>query len=422
MAKKLLLVTSVFSPSIHANAKRPHLMAKYFVRRGWDVTVLTSAFQTDAGHVTVGDCDGIHVECIRAWPLKVLEMLAPYPKLRLMIMTMLQGSVFPDFFAPWVRQVARRVRRLSYDCAIVNVSPYSGILLEKYGVLDSRWVIDYQESLYPYLEQRPRSSPLQEGWTPKLLRLERSALRSCAGAWFTSRSNLQRYVSDGAVDNERTIHLPYFFDPQLYPSNSKQSDSRASDSQGLQILYGGQLDAVWRSPAVFFKAWRTFLDRCPEALGSVRLVLYGKMDQDCRSMAAGMGLLEFIDQRRPVAYPQFLAAISNADLLLFIDARLQKFFNPSKIADYFGARKPVLAFTAPGSDVECMLQDVGMRQFVCPKDDADQGANTLQEIWNRHLRRSMPAFLTQLYSVDAVCENANAFFLRQVFQKSADSV
>jgi len=379
-------------------------MAKYLVQKGWDVTVLTTPFQTKAGCAAMGDCDGIRVECIPSFPITLIERVSRFPKIRNLLFLLSQGLFFPDSFAPWIRKVARRLRNMEYDAGILNVLPYSAFALEKHGILDSRWIIDYQESVYPLFERRTRRSPLQKWLTPKLLDMEKSALFSCGGAWFTSNASRNRYISDLFISEEKTAYLPHYYDPDMYPDSAENFSG-----DGVTILYGGKLGISWRSPETFFRAWKEFLNRCPDAVGKTRMVLYGNMDKACENLADELGVLKLIDRRKPISYSAFLAETKKADLLLYIDARDQELFNPGKLADYFGASKPIMAFTSPGSDVEGMLKNAGMERFISAPNDVEKGARNLAAFWECWKRGDDFPLSTEQYSVSTVCGKAAGF-------------
>lgn len=377
MSKNLIIISHAFTPSNYANAKRPYLLARYLVRKGWNVTVLTSHLQVAGGNGSMQDKEGIHVKWIPSFPVTLQNRLERFPELQSLTGRAMQAVIFPDYFALWIRQVARHLRTMDYDCGILNIMPYSALLLQKYGMLDSRWIIDYQEPVYPFLEQRPRTSPFQKWMTPKLIALERQALATCGGVWFTAEAAYERYIKDGAVAASKAAYLPYFYDPEMYPVPEKKPFPRTR----MTILYGGNLVAPYRSPYTFFKAWALFLQQHPEAGDEVNLVVYGRMDKKSRQWAADMGLTKKIVLHNPLPYPQFLAQTANADALLFIDSDNQGLFNPGKVADYLGSGRPIFAITEADSGVERLLQSAGMAQFVSGSGEESGAAECFFRLW-----------------------------------------
>lgn len=402
--KRLLIVSHVFAPSNHANAKRPLLMAKYFAAKGWKVTVLTSRFQTPAEAVSGVLEEGIEVRYLKAWTVNALNQVARFPKFKSLMMSLFQATIFPDTFAPWIRKVAREASKLEYDFAVLNVLPYASFLMHKAGAVDRRWVVDYQESVYPFLLRRPRTSFLQKLWTPRLFELERQALQASGGAWFTSQSNRQRYISDGVIEEQRSLHVPYFFDPAMYPEQGKRTAG-----ESIHILYAGRLDASWRSPATFFKSWSALQKIRPETVGKVMFVLYGTLDEACWQLAEELGLKDYIECRASIDFTSYLAQLCDADLLLYIDARDQEFFNPSKLTDYFGAQRPILAFTAEGSDVEGMLRTAGMADLVAELKNEEQGCRNLVKYWDERGAELGEGMNPGAFSIDTICDQASAW-------------
>ena len=407
MTKRLVIVSHVFPPAQHANAKRPYLMAKYLVRRGWDVTVLTSAFQM-AGR-PVRDIDGIHVACVPAWSVNWIERLHPWPRVRAKLMALLQGLLPPDLFAPWIRQVAKRLRTIDYERAILNVLPYAGYELAQANVIDGRWIIDFQESIYPFLKEYGRTSPVQRWYLPRFFALEEKVLDACGGVWFTSDANRRRYIEEGRVEASKTAYLPYFYDPELYPERTVHAEPQSAD---WVMVYGGHLDATWRSPRTFFAAWAQLRKENPQAAAALVLHVYGRLTPDCQEMAKYYGVHDRILVKKQVPYTDFLAVAQHADMLLFIDAAGQELFNPGKLADFFGAHRPVVAFTAEGSEVHAMLASVGMEEYTCARDDVAGGTAALVRLWQQR-RAGTPTlnFDTKRYAVQTVCKEAEQHLL-----------
>ena len=400
--KKLVIVSYIFPPGNRSNAKRPFLMARYLVEQGWDVTVLTSRFLAKKEECTTMEYCGIRVERIPSLSVFFAEKISQSWPLVKIFGCFFDGIIFPDFFAPWIKRVSKKLKKMEYDCGIVNVMPYSSLSLQKYGILDARWVIDYQESVYPFWEERAKNFPLRKLFLPVRLRLERAALSSVGSAWFTSNANRFRYIKDGVVSEDKAKYVPLFYDPSMYSFQNEREDDGI-----ITILYGGRLDGSWRSPKTFFKAWSLFHSRCPDAKGKVRLRLYGDMDSMCENMAKESKVDGYIDQHFPVPYSEFLAQAVNADLLLYIDARSQEFFFPGKLVDYFGAAKPILAFTRSGQSVDEALKQVGMTQFVSGVDSVERGAEVLTRFWEGYKKGVSYTFSTEIYSLDSVCRGVD---------------
>jgi len=415
MGNRLVIVSHVFAPSTHANAKRPYMMAKYLATQGWDVTVLTSSFQRDSAAKRLKDMDDVRVECFNPFPLPLMNWLLRYPSLYAKMHLFFQAIFFPDYYAPWARRVARRLKKMQYDCGILNVMPYSSFLLQEQGILGPRWAIDYQEIVYPFLERKPRRSPLQKKRTPELINQERMALKACGSVWFTSKSAMKRYINDNAVDEGKTACIPCFYDPALYKAVTPVQDGL------LTVLYGGDFSSPYRSPEPFFKAWAAVRRQSPEAFSAIRLVVYGHMADACRRRAVELGLWGQIDIRGRIPYADFLNQAARADALLYFDSSEQEFFSPGKLADYFGAARPILAITAEGSGVEIMLKDAGLHQLIWEPSDVDAGAACLVRLWEsvQNREESLSSRLTNKYSLPVVCEQADRI-LETLIQPQAE--
>ena len=230
------------------------------------------------------------------------------------------------------------------------------------------------------------------------MNLERAALQSCGSVWFTSKPALDRYVADGAVEETKATWLPCFYDPDMYAAEDPLP------REGLTILYGGDLSASYRSPEPFFQAWSALRHKCPEAFSAIRLGVYGYMAAACRRQAVDLGLWDQIDVRERIPYRDFLNQATKADGLLYLDSSEQEFFSPGKLADYFGASRPILAFTAEGSGVQNMLESVGMGKYVSDPNDKASSLESLIQMWNDQSGKAeKPKLSTDSYSLSSVC-------------------
>ena len=135
------------------------------------------------------------------------------PRLRAKVLQVLHGTVWPDLWRPWIGRVRALVPRLAADRTVLEVLPYSSLLLARGGVIDRRWVIDYQESVSPHLAAHPRRSVLHRAMQPRLAALERAAVGRAGGCWFTSEANRRAYDEAGLVPAASSRRFAHFFDP-----------------------------------------------------------------------------------------------------------------------------------------------------------------------------------------------------------------
>ncbi len=379
---KLLVITHTFPPSKHSNAKRPHYLVRAFLDAGWEVDVVTSFIGVESDQPEVIEHPNLNI--IRdgdpVWRLQGKLRKMRLGGLAKILGFAANGLLFPDFCAIWARKIFRRIKKegRSHDRVLAFVFPPSVLLSGSYGVVDRRWVFDFQESVTPQFDRFSRKSVLQRMMLGRLKRMERDTLHDAGTVVFTADSNRLAYVERGLVPAERTKHLPYFYDEAAFRSPARISGR-------FEIGYYGNFDLTGaRSPEIFLKSLAGFLRRFPEAREATRFVFYGAWLARHDSFVNELELGDVCEINAAVPYDQYLKRLQTSPVLLLIVAKEHNLFMPSKIVDYFGSRRPILAFVPEGSEMGGVLESAGMGQYSCESDDVTQGRDAISRLWAAH--------------------------------------
>jgi hypothetical protein len=70
-------------------------------------------------------------------------------------------------------------------------------------------------------------------------------------------------------------------------------------------------------------------------------------------------------------------------------AEAHNLFMPSKIVDYFGACRPILAFVPPNSEMHNVLVEAGMEDYLCGDKEVKEGILALENLWAAYLSQSL---------------------------------
>jgi len=384
---KLLVITHTFPPSKYPNAKRPHYLVRAFLEAGWEVDVITSFIGVETNHPEVfkhanlkiirfGDVVSRVQRKFRALSLGRIEKVVAFAA---------NGILFPDYCALWVRKVFRKIRKeeKNYDRVLAFVFPPAILLAGSYGVINRKWIFDFQESVTPQFERFPRKSFIQRAMLNRLKRLERKSLHEAGVVVFTADSNRLVYIEKGIVPAERTRHLPYFYDEAAFGLPDHVG-------KNFEICYCGSFDLSGaRSPEVFLKSLADFLDRFPEARKETKFVFHGSWWSRHDSFVDELGLRDVCEINSAVPYDAYLKKLQTSAALLLVVAREHDLFMPSKIVDYFGARRPILAFVPDGSEMSGVLKNAGMERYSCLSDSVSQGADAISRLWEAYQERSL---------------------------------
>lgn len=377
---RLLVISHVFPPSAHSNAKRPFYLVKGFLKAGWQVDVFTS---------TIGLATPVN-ESFRHPALRVVRHSDPperfyrrfsrHPVLFRMVGLTMSGLCWPDLHLFWsLRALSACRNTTSYDRVLVFIHPPSLLLLGWTRRVRKNWIFDYQESVTPDWRIHPRRSPLNRTAFPLLVNLEKRVLHQAGCVVFTAESNREAYLREGLVGKTPTAHIPYFYDADAFRGPAEPIADR------FQIAYLGVFD--WRgarNPAAFLHALARFLETTPEARPHTTFLFHGDWLPEHDRFITELRLQDVVSIRPPVPYDEYLKIIKRSPILLLVVAPEHNLFMPSKIVDYFGVRRPILAFVPRESEMRRVLEAAAMTDYVCDESDVAAGAAALGRLWARY--------------------------------------
>ena len=78
-------------------------------------------------------------------------------------------------------------------------------------------------------------------------------------------------------------------------------------------------------------------------------------------------------------------------MLLLVVAPEHNLFMPSKIVDYFGAGRPIIAFVPGDSEMHQVLAQAGMLEYASSERDVEAGVRALERLWGRHQAGTLAA-------------------------------
>lgn len=257
----------------------------------------------------------------------------------------------PDQYRAWALSAAEKAMEQSWissdDLLVTFGEPMSVHLagLRLKAAIGMPWIAHFSD---PWADNPHRRFPLlrqlNRGLEAKVLQLADRAI-------FTSTETLhlvtQKYPSGIAAKSRVLSHS---FDPTMYGSVS-------DGHKGIVLRYLGNFYGR-RQPDPLIKAVVRLYRERPELLQGVAIEFVGGIRRIPTSLLRELPatLIRFIS---PVDYKPSLALMESADLLLVIDAPFdESVFLPSKLIDYMGAQRPILAITPPGTAAR-LVSDLG---------------------------------------------------------------
>lgn len=168
------------------------------------------------------------------------------------------------------------------------------------------------------------------------------------------------------VDEKKFFVLPHCFDERMYlrSNDSNTSGNEHTNPNVFRFMHVGMLYKFKRTAEPFMLGAQRLLQKHPELRGQFVLEFYGANDRYIQS-ATDYGLENIASFKGTVNYLESLTIMTQADCLLLRDADFSDQgikntpFYPGKLADYMGAKKPLLAITMKHGCVPDMLAKLG---------------------------------------------------------------
>lgn len=172
-------------------------------------------------------------------------------------------------------------------------------------------------------------------------------------------------TQEQAIDEKKFFVLPHCFDERMYLSSSSNIVSNENTNPSLfRFMHVGMLYKFKRTAEPFMLGAQRLLQKHPELRRQFVLEFYGANDRYIQA-AADYGLVDTVSFKGTVNYLDSLKIMSEADCLLLRDADFSAQgikntpFYPGKLADYMGAKKPIVAVTMAHGCVPDMLAKIG---------------------------------------------------------------
>lgn len=177
------------------------------------------------------------------------------------------------------------------------------------------------------------------------------------------------------VPSERYVQLPPIgFEEEKFTSIEPASFDR------FTVTYAGSFYEGWIEPYTFLEGFGTFLSDGTDSRAAQAL-FYGDWSDEYARAAGEAGVDEYVEPRPFVPHEEIVSVLKGSDALLYVggDDPRNRLNLPSKLYDYIGARRPILAIVDPSFRVAEVIREHGLGIVVEP-GDADGVAEALEQI------------------------------------------
>jgi len=375
--KRVLLVAYYFPPQPFAGSLRLGYLARYLPEFGWQPTVLTRAWPGESNI----SCETLRVPALfgpYVPPAGGQANHKPRPALRLIPASVKDAIAFPDRAAGWLAPALasawRITRATRFDAIVSSSHPPSahvvaGIVARARGI---PWLADYRDPWHGdrYAEKSRVRTALEDRLELRLLRRARAI------------STVSDEIAKGLEDFHRRDGVA------VIPNACDPSDwDLVPDAVPVEfrLCYTGILYQGRRGAGILLGAIARLRDEHDDAGNRVRLDVYGPDAESLRNTAVARGVADAVRLHGWVPRHEALRAqraSAGLVVLLNMDEATSGEIG-SKIFEYAGARRPIIAIGPPNSVVRPFLERSGLGLFA---SDEAQCAVALRRLYQDFAR------------------------------------
>ena len=201
------------------------------------------------------------------------------------------------------------------------------------------------------------------------------------------------------------------YDPGSFPARTRGPARAPIVARYLGTFYNR------RSPRPLLEAVRALEGASPRLAERVRFELVGGLAcddaEDCRRLLDGLASVCLVGE---VSYQDSLQLMVDADALLVIDAPTDESpFLPSKLVDYLGTDRPIVALTGPGASADVVRRANGLVADV-------RSAEEVRDVLGRFVKLADDDALDTLQPPAEVRDGFSASRVVADFQRMTDEL
>jgi len=369
-ARRCLLIAYYYPPGGGVGVQRALKFSKHLPHFGWHPVILTAdrplGIPPDPS-LTVPD--GVTV--YRARP--TLSFASNIEGARSLVTRLMSAAMLvPEPFIGWLPAAFRRgmqAIREQRPAVIVATSPPNSSQLLGWAL--SRWsglpvVADFRDA---WLTDPDRNRALHN-------RVRLATLEKVMESLVVRRASRVVAVSDAVLDDFRVRYPDVPRETFTLIENGFDDDDFANvepmDLGPFAFVLTGSMDKPNRSAAPLLHGLAALLRDQPALRDRIRVHLVGPAADSDRALADGLGVAGVVTFAGWVSHAKALSYQRSADVNVMVwdgpdDARGAQMMS-SKVFEYIGARRSILAAVTPSSAAARMLSRVGSATVVSPRD------------------------------------------------------
>ncbi len=361
-ARNVLIISRSYYPHCSPGSHRIAGFGKFFPEFGWTPTILSPDWtpencfdRCDLSLVGRDPCEVVRVPYKLCRPFTPMGLIQRAIK-RLYFWT-LPDQALPALLAGMTERAVQLLAERPFD---VIVASHPATMALTVGSRASQasgvpWVADLRDLVGGKLPGEAR--PLRTRW-----HLHRhTAVRRSAAAFTTVSEPLAEQLRAAYPDKTVTVVFNGY-DGDLYAEPGEP----ARDT--FTVAYCGEITST-ETPAPLLDALDAILASEPEKLERFRLRFYGTTRRKVARHLGGRPCARLVEIVARIPFEQSVRIQKEANALLVLSCPGTKGILTTKLFEYFGARRPVLAVPSDGGAMDALIAETGAGRVGSTPDE-----------------------------------------------------
>lgn len=274
-------------------------------------------------------------------------------------------SIFQDVNDKWMQQVLLRHKlngpyKLIYSRSMPGISHLTAHAFKQQ--LGVPWIAQFSD---PWAHNPYHQYPLE--WMHKVEERNEAKTVDAADRLIFPTFEIRDLVAShypGENIKNKSVVLPHYFVESFYQQAEADDSRTAGTGQGdsrIAVSYIGDFYGL-RTPEPLLQALEIAEKKAPDVTARLHFRIVGNVEWRFQPLFEKYepNFSTTVERVGQVPYLQSLAEMKKSDILLLIDAASDvNIFLPSKLIDYFGARKPIMGITAEKGTTGSLIRNYG---------------------------------------------------------------
>jgi glycosyltransferase involved in cell wall biosynthesis len=394
---KVLVIAYYFPPMGLSGVQRTLKFTKYLKNYNWEVTVITTGgtgyYAHDSSLLREAEQAGIRIirtsgKDINSLLKKKGTIKIPAEFLRKLFSRLSNLIFLPDNKISWSDKALQKGRELlskeKFDVLFISGPPFSSFitgrkLKKEFGI---PLVVDYRDLWYGN-QFAVTPTPLHKIIHKKM---EYQVLRTADKIIAINRRMKEEIIQNYKfLSFEDIFIIPHGFDPSDFeaPVESHKTNNK------LWITYSG-LFYEFITPKYFLRAFKKLLMERPDIAQNIELHFVGLIRNENRKLVKKLDLQEFVKEYGYIDHNKSIVKIMSSDLLWLMIGKGKNTdtVSSSKLYEYFGTRKPIIACVPEGS--ARVAAEEYKAAFITDPEDIEEIKNTFIKVYELYKNNQLP--------------------------------